>query len=50
MGHRIFRLCRVHYLDFEKYYKDNDAKIQRGAVLDHQESWTTPLKKMCKKG
>ena len=48
--HRLFKLCRVHYLDFEKYYKDNDAEIQRGAVLDHTESWTSPLKKMCKKG
>jgi hypothetical protein len=49
--HRIFRLCRVHYVDFENYYKNNaNAEIKRGGVLGPQDAWTNPLRKMCKKG
>lgn len=48
--HRIFRLCRVHYIDFENYYKLNDqAEIKRGGVLGADQAWTSPIKSMCKK-
>jgi hypothetical protein len=49
--HRIFRLCRVYYLDFENYYKNNDnVEIKKGAVLGPEDAWTNALKKMCKQG
>ncbi len=47
--HRIFRLCRVHYIDFKTYYANEKADFKRGATLEPNESWPSPLKKMCKK-
>lgn len=47
--HRIFRLCRVHYIDFKTYYENEKADFKRGAALEPDESWPNPLKKMCKK-
>ncbi|MDP6207553.1 MAG: hypothetical protein QGG01_04555, partial [Roseibacillus sp.] len=47
--HRIFRLCRVHYIDFKTYYANEKADFKRGATLEPNEDWPGPLKKMCKK-
>ncbi len=47
--HQIFRLCRVHYIDFKTYYADEKAEFKRGATLGPNEDWPSPLKKMCKK-
>lgn len=47
--HRIFRLCRVHYIDFQAYYGAN-AEIVRGGVLGPDKAWTDTLKRLCKKG
>ncbi|MEE2623091.1 MAG: hypothetical protein VYA46_02625 [Verrucomicrobiota bacterium] len=47
--HRIFRLCRVHYIDFKTYYANEKADFKRGATLGPNEDWPGPLKKMCKK-
>ncbi|MFP6883781.1 MAG: hypothetical protein VCA40_05075 [Roseibacillus sp.] len=47
--HRIFRLCRVHYIDFKTYYANEKADFKRGATLEPNEDWPSPLKKMCKK-
>ena len=47
--HRIFRLCRVHYIDFKTYYANEKADFKRGAILEPDESWPSPLKKMCRK-
>ncbi len=47
--HRIFRLCRVHYIDFKTYYANEKADFKRGATLEADESWPSPLKKMCRK-
>jgi hypothetical protein len=49
--HRIFRLCRVHYVDFENYYNSNNdnAEIKRGGALGPEEAWTGPIQKLCKK-
>lgn len=49
--HRIFELCRVHYIDFDAYYGNADnAEIKKGGVLGPDRAWTDPLKRMCKKG
>ena len=47
--HRIFRLCRVHYIDFKTYYANEKADFKRGATLEPNEPWPSPLKKMCRK-
>ena len=47
--HRIFRLCRVHYIDFKTYYANEKADFKRGATLEPDEPWPSPLKKMCRK-
>lgn len=47
--HRLFSLCRVHYLDFQAYYKDQEAEIKTGETLGTSKSWATVLRKMCKK-
>jgi hypothetical protein len=46
--HLIFKKCRVHYLDFSRYY--NNVEMVKGAVLDGRSSWTDPVRKMVKKG
>lgn len=49
--HRIFRLCRVYYVDFENYYGTNqNAEIVRGGALGPDKAWTDPLQTLCKKG
>lgn len=48
--HRIFRLCRVYYVDFEAYYGNQNAEIRRGGALGHEKSWTDPLQDLCKDG
>ena len=48
--HQLFKLCRVHYLDFESYYEDQKADIKTGETLGPDESWAKVLKKLCKKG
>lgn len=48
--HRMFKLCRVHYLDFEAYYEDQKAEAKKGETLGPDESWAKVLNKMCKKG
>ena len=47
--HRMFKLCRVHYLDFEAYYEDQKADIKKGETLGPDQSWAKVLNKMCKK-
>ncbi len=47
--HQLFSLCRVHYLDFEAYYNEQNAEIKRGEALGPDESWAKVIKKMCKK-
>ena len=46
--HRLFRKCRVHYLDFEAYYEENEAEIKRGETLDADRSWADVIRKLCK--
>jgi hypothetical protein len=48
--HQLFKLCRVHYLDFEAYYEDQKAEIKQGETLGPDQSWAKVLNKMCKKG
>lgn len=48
--HRLFERCRVHYLDFESYYRDNDAELMRGETLGPNDDWTDVLRTLCKKG
>lgn len=48
--HMIFELCRVHYLDFESYYRDNDAEFTKGETLGPDEDWPSVLRKLCKDG
>lgn len=48
--HRLFELCRVHYLDFEAYYGDTNAEIKRGLTLGPDESWARVVRKLCKDG
>jgi hypothetical protein len=47
--HMLFKLCRVHYLDFEAYYKDQDADVKKGETLGPDQSWAKIIRKMCKK-
>ena len=46
--HRLFRKCRVHYLDFEAYYEANDAEIRKGETLGPDRSWADVIRKLCK--
>lgn len=46
--HLIFKKCRVHYLDFNQYYKN--VEVVRGATLDGSSAWTRPVQRMVKKG
>ncbi|MBT8043626.1 MAG: hypothetical protein KJO79_01645 [Verrucomicrobiae bacterium] len=46
--HLLFKKCRIHYLDFSRYYED--VEMVRGEVLDAKSPWTRPLKKMVRKG
>ncbi|MFK7911363.1 MAG: hypothetical protein AB8F34_12300 [Akkermansiaceae bacterium] len=46
--HLIFKKCRVHYLDFSRYYEK--AEVVRGAILDGNSPWTRPVQKLVKKG
>lgn len=48
--HRIFRLCRVFYLDFKTYYANEEADFKRGLTLGPENPWPSPLRKMCKDG
>jgi len=48
--HRMFKLCRVHYLDFSAYYEEQKAEIKKGETLGPDQSWAKVLNKMCKKG
>lgn len=48
--HRMFKLCRVHYLDFEAYYQNRKAEARKGETLGPDESWAKVVGKMCKKG
>jgi len=48
--HRIFERCRVHYLDFQAYYEENDAEIKRGETLGPDDDWTDVLRRLCRKG
>lgn len=47
--HQLFKLCRVHYLDFEAYFKEQKADIKKGETLGPDESWAKVIRKMCKK-
>ena len=44
--HRLFELCRVHYLDFEAYYSKQEAEIKRGETLGPKESWAGVLRRL----
>lgn len=46
----LFRLCRVHYLDFEAYYTDKGIQIKKGETLGPDESWPRVLRRMSRKG
>ncbi|MGB1128829.1 MAG: hypothetical protein ACPG4K_02165 [Haloferula sp.] len=46
--HMIFDLCRVHYLDFESYYRDNESKFTKGETLGPDKDWPSVLRKLCK--
>ena len=46
--HLIFKKCRVHYLDFNRYYEN--VEIVRGEVLDGSSPWTRPIQKMVRRG
>lgn len=48
--HRLFELCRVHYLDFEAYYAENNAEVKEGATLGPDESWAEVIRELCKDG
>ncbi len=46
--HRLFDRCRVHYLDFEAYYKENDAELKRSETLGPDKDWPGVLRRLCK--
>ncbi len=51
LEHVIFKSCRVHYLDFEKYYESEDGQAETvtGGTLDAQSPWPSAIRKLSKK-
>lgn len=51
LEHVVFKLCRVHYLDFDKYYASEDGKAEavKGGILGVDKAWPSVIRKLCKK-
>ena len=51
LEHVIFSKCRVHYLDFQKYYASEDGKAEtvKGGTLGPDKAWPSAIRKLCKK-
>ena len=48
--HRIFNKCRVSYLDYEKFYNEQEGKIKRSEIFKVDYSWVAPTKALLKDG
>ena len=46
--HRIFKKCRVSYLDYEKFYHEQEGKIKRSEIFKVDYSWIAPTKALVK--